>query len=111
MLTSLRSPYSEIVPPRSVINTANFVSPKHLASYLHYLDSHDEAYLSYFWWREYYDITFKGWTAGVCELCRKLHDEEEPQRVVEDVEEWWYSGRCIDRLGGQDFYEDFSAYR
>lgn len=44
--------YSKFAPDHSYINVLDYDSPRDLANYLLYLDSHPEDYLSYFWWRE-----------------------------------------------------------
>ena len=40
--------YSAFAPPHSLINVADYESPKQLADYLTYLDGNDTAYNEYF---------------------------------------------------------------
>ncbi len=82
-------PYSDVTPPHSVIDTANFESPKKLAEYLIWLDKHPEEYLSYFWWKDYYEVESSGLKLAACELCRKLHSETEEPAVYNDLYQWW----------------------
>ncbi len=78
--------YSEVAPPHSYINVKDFATPKDLVDYMRYLDRHDEAYISYFWWKPHYkvvtgeDRTFSDVpeTLSVCEMCRRLHDPQDP---------------------------------
>ena len=46
----------KIAPPHSYIDVRDFKSPKHLADYLLYLDKNHTAYMSYFKWKEHYDV-------------------------------------------------------
>ncbi len=66
-----------------------------LAAHLRHLDKNDVEYLSYFWWRRYYHpapARLGGTALGMCELCRMLNDPNQPDKVLDDVEEWWWKG-------------------
>ena len=66
--------YSRVTPPKSVINVKDFASPKDLADYLRYLDSHDDAFLEYLQWKRRYSIKNVGFPSGLCDLCGLLND-------------------------------------
>ena len=64
---------STILPPGSYINALDFSSPKDLAEYLRYLDTHEEEYLKYFEWKRNYLLEDVFFSQMLCEACAKLH--------------------------------------
>ena len=86
--------YSELFPPHSLINALNFESPRHLAEYLHYLDSHDDEYLSYFWWHDYYVAKPYPTKAVFCKLCEMLNDPDQPTQAYQNMHSWFREGKC-----------------
>ena len=92
--------YSAITPPHSVINVLDYSEPRHLASYLWKLMDNETLYLSYFWWKEFYEVTqLEEWNKNnltflpsYCRLCRMLNDPQEPPRIVENLKGWWSTG-------------------
>ena len=52
-------PSSAIAPPHSYIDASEFESPAALARYLKLLDSDDARFNEYFWWRDFYERSFK----------------------------------------------------
>lgn len=105
--------YSAITPPHSVINAEDFTEPKYLAAYLKHLMADETEYLSFFWWKDYYDINANtkitgniasvpdvgvgtmssklGLQPSFCKLCEMLNDPEQPPKVV-DLSTWWLKG-------------------
>ncbi len=84
-------PYNNgVSPPHSVINIADFDSPKELAEYLLWLDKNPKEYLSYFWWHDYYEIQSRKMMRiqAACEICRKLHTETE-KSTENNLYDWW----------------------
>ncbi|KAK2145931.1 hypothetical protein LSH36_646g01058 [Paralvinella palmiformis] len=80
--------YSEILPPHSFIDVRDFESPAQMASYLHYLNNNDTAYLEYFAWKRDYEVRKVEPYEVFCRLCQLLH--EESQLLIDfDLEEWW----------------------
>lgn len=83
------------------------------------MSDHDE-YLSYFWWRDKYRAVESGKdflsvyirefgyisnylflsdrkfsSRAMCELCRKLNDPQEPEKVIQDLVPYFpYIGKC-----------------
>ncbi len=90
-------PYDNgFTPPHSVINFADFNSPYELAQHLLWLDKHQEEYLSYFWWTDYYTVSPPPKKTVACELCKKLHSKTEKRTVYTDIYKWWVEyGECI----------------
>ncbi len=83
-------PYNNgITPPHSVIDFEDFDSPRELAQYLLWLDEHPEEYLSYFWWKDYYEAKPGSARRVACEICRKLHSQAEPRSVYKNLYKWW----------------------
>ena len=83
--------YSQIAPPHSYIDVFDFDSPKKLASFLHMLDKNDTEYLSYFWWRDHYQVISDALLErSFCDLCAKLHEDVHP-KTYSDFRKWWHS--------------------
>lgn len=59
--------YSKFLPPKSYINAQHFNTTKELADFLIALSKDQEEYLSYFWWRDHYDIVGGHMYADVCQ--------------------------------------------
>ena len=97
VLSSNVSTYSAHAPPHSYISAADFPGPAALAAHLLHLNRTPAAYLSYFWWREHYDVVIGTPYEGMCALCRRLHLRERGRSVVEDLEGFWDKGRCEGR--------------
>ncbi len=93
-----RGRYAEVAPPHSHLNVEDYDSPKALAEHLLYLDQNPAEYLSYFWWRDRYravnSVAQKA--ASMCRLCQMLNDPDEPEKVVSDLEDWWWKkSKCV----------------
>ena len=84
--------HSIIAPPHSYISADDFSSPKALAEYLSWLSGNPEEYLSYFWWKDYYDIVESA-PHILCQLCKRLH-RPQPPTVIKDFKAFWETGRC-----------------
>ena len=69
----------------------SFGSPKNLAKYLKSMT--DEEYLSYFWWKDLYEVT-QSKSESFCKLCEMLNDESQPHNVYDDLGSWWRRGTC-----------------
>ena len=69
--------YTEAAPPHSIINVADFKSPKHLAEHLNMLSSNKDEYVKYLTWKMRYSLVRKGGMlkTGMCKLCKLLHNE------------------------------------
>ncbi len=85
-----------MAPPHSFISVKDFATPKDLVDYIKYLDGNNEAYVSYFWWKSHYEVVigssyqtynYAPETLTVCEMCRRLHDPNEPPSQVAGFEE------------------------
>ncbi|KAF5291716.1 hypothetical protein FQR65_LT11409 [Abscondita terminalis] len=77
--------YLQVAPKNSFIHVNDFKNPKELADYLHFLDTHDAEYNSYFKWKgtgEFINTYF--W----CRLCALLHATI-PEQSYKDVDNWW----------------------
>lgn len=82
--------YSKIAPQHSYINVKDFKSPKHLANYIKYLISNEDAYLDYFWWRMFYSLgpLVKDRNTAVCQMCQMLHEGKVRSKSY-DMMSWW----------------------
>ncbi|KAI9558733.1 hypothetical protein GHT06_015522 [Daphnia sinensis] len=90
--------YSAIAPHHSYINVLDFETPEKLAQYLRFLDENDMFYNEYFWWKEHYQVEAgvdQMARHGFCDLCKKLHQEEEVIKYYPElISEWHPSTQC-----------------
>jgi alpha-1,3-fucosyltransferase len=111
VITLGQANYSEIAPPHSFIDIFDFDSAKTLANYIHELDQDDGEYLSYFWWKDHYQVQhpytgisgskMNNFGRSMCHLCEKLHDDTEPNKVYDNMYQWWRGdAQCGKRLPG-----------
>lgn len=83
--------YCRIAPPHSFINALDYDSPKALADFLLRLDKNDTEYLSYFWWKDHYNVVSQDLAMrSFCDLCAKLNEDVEPHSYP-DFKEWWHT--------------------
>ena len=77
--------YSKIVPPRSVINVANFESPRALGNYLNFLANNPMEYGAYVTWKRAYreSPTIPRVT---CQICNMLNQN---QPSIRSLKSWW----------------------
>ena len=78
-------------PIHSAINALDYKSPHKLTKYLELLSIDDALYASYFWWREYYEVRNRAEdrAQAYCDLCEKLNNPSEPQKIYHDMNKWW----------------------
>ena len=79
--------YSDILPPHSYIDVADFPSPKDLADYLILLSVNEALYNAYFEWQKYLKITTYG--PQVCELCEYLNRYVGVGRIYTRLDLFW----------------------
>lgn len=82
--------YSAVAPPFSYINARDFKSARQLADYLKKLDSDDDLYQQYFWWKPHYRIRnhVQDLRLSMCGLCARLH-KDSGVKIYRDLEKWW----------------------
>ena len=89
--------YSRIAPPNSYIDARQFKGPKQLADYLMALDANDALYNDYFVWKNDYIVESgqeKMVLNGFCDLCRKLHQDNEPKIYTKLLNDWLPENQC-----------------
>ena len=105
-----REDYKAAAPPHSYIHVEDYLSPQHLASYLHTLDKNETLYNNYFRWKTVGEfINTKFW----CRMCAMLHDESMPAHHYANIEQWWRpNGTCtLDRWDNpSDHINDWKKY-
>lgn len=82
--------YSSVAPPHSVINVEDFATVEDLANYLKDLEKDVDRYRQYFQWKKDYYIE-NGIDTAVCKLCDMLNNPNQPAKVYENIQEWWFS--------------------
>ena len=91
--------YSRIAPPHSFIDARQF-KPKQLAEYLLRLDQNEILYNEYFWWKKHYVVEAgeaQMARYGFCDLCRKLHHDNESKVYSPHMIYKWFSlkDQCV----------------
>ena len=81
----------KLMIPRTYINILDFKNARSLAEYLKYLDKNDTAYNEFFWYKKHYKI-FKPLQS--CQLCRKLHEENQKPKVTDLFSYWNRDTNC-----------------
>ncbi|ELU02470.1 hypothetical protein CAPTEDRAFT_25043, partial [Capitella teleta] len=81
--------YSNIMPPGTFIDVRDYRDPKDLASYLKYLDKHDEIYDRMLNKKRALKPIFKDYLPYECRLCKHLHDNYNRQERVFDIARYW----------------------
>lgn len=90
--------YSLVAPPHSYINALSFKDTVQLAHYLRTVAANYSLYKSYFEWKEQYYIPPP--FPLICELCRKLHlNNEVNRKVYHDISAWWVEDSKCQRWG------------
>lgn len=84
---------NRFLPPHSYIDVRDFKSVKELTDYLIFLEHNLEEYLSYFWWKEYYEVII---ARSYCKTCQKLNlmNRKRPNTAYPDLEKWYKKDRC-----------------
>ncbi|XP_062265155.1 4-galactosyl-N-acetylglucosaminide 3-alpha-L-fucosyltransferase 9 isoform X4 [Platichthys flesus] len=91
-----RENYEQFLPNGSFIHINDFPDAKGLAEFLQRLDKDHEAYMSYFEWRKYYEVTAHLLTTSnefihpVCLACDHIAKYKE-YHVVNDLYGWYFS--------------------
>lgn len=83
--------YSKVAPPGTVINAADFNSPKSLADYLHYVGSNRRLYVNYL--KKKADYMVYGHDEmqqkSYCELCGWLNNLDSHRQSYPRIDNWW----------------------
>lgn len=82
--------FSKILPPNSYID-ATKMSVGELAEKLKSTMLNATEYLSYFWWKDFYRLTYRTDPENhpFCKLCEMLHDPNVPPKQYKDFKHWW----------------------
>lgn len=80
--------YETLLPKKSFINALNFETSSQLGQFLIRLAKDAKEYNSYFDWRSHYELDHYDHYA--CQICRKLHDDSQPVKVWNNLEDWWF---------------------
>ena len=87
--------YNKLLPPDSFLHVDNFTNVRHLVEHIQFLDSNDNAYERYHYWRKRYEIvpllpdTPNNVNLWVCDLCKKINDPSKP--AYESISSVWNS--------------------
>ncbi|ELU14611.1 hypothetical protein CAPTEDRAFT_65003, partial [Capitella teleta] len=83
--------YSNILPPKSFIDVADYRDPKELAAILHHLDENDDEYNEYVArWRSIECLAWKRpFMPWHCTICQGLHQLKGRRQQVHDLTAFW----------------------
>lgn len=82
--------YASMLPERTYLSVADFLSPKALASYLKYLDEHHEIYNDYMRRKVATEIKVSGNEDPYhCRLCHYLHVHRFQPQIIKDIVRFW----------------------
>lgn len=84
--------YAKFLPKKSYIDIMDHRSPRELAKFLTHLTRHPTEYLTYFAWKEHYEM--QPITYPFCALCKRLNKREEKWKSYSDFTNWWYKDQC-----------------
>ena len=87
--------YDKIAPNNTVIDVADYNSPKELAAYLKHLMNSEELYIEYLKTKDnYYAETLGSQSQrAYCQLCSMLHDPDRYRNIYYSVGDWFLSPR------------------
>ncbi|XP_047483693.1 alpha-(1,3)-fucosyltransferase C-like [Penaeus chinensis] len=82
--------YSHFLPPNSYINAREY-QPRELALLLRQLQASPRDYARFHLWRAFWRATLR---PSLCELCLKIHNDDEVS-TLRNIPDWWRDvGRC-----------------
>ncbi|CAF2080545.1 unnamed protein product [Rotaria magnacalcarata] len=83
--------------PNSFIDANQFSSPENLGRFLIELVKNSTLYDSYFKWANEYELVVPDENDYLCELCKKLNDPNEPNKVYDSMKKWLYDDATCQR--------------
>ena len=97
--------FTEMSPPHSSINVLDFTSAKALVKYLKKVDSNDNLFAEYFWWKDFYVVrqSPEDGAQAYCDLCARLNSPDSPKKVYNDMFDWWVTKSHCKKLRDKVF--------
>ena len=91
-----KSDYSKIAPPKSFLHIDDYEKPGDLMQELRRLSEDREAYESYFWWRDFYEVQTDFDLETQCQLCDIINDDSfESINDYSNLDTYWNTCRVI----------------
>ena len=90
MIPIVFSKNSNLYIPNSFIDANLFSSPEDLGQFLIQLVKNATAYESYFKWKDEYEIIIPDEYDYLCQLCNKLNNPQESQKIYDSMKKWLY---------------------
>ena len=104
-----KSDYDKVAPPHSFIHVDDFDTIEDLSKHLTHLSNNPEAYSSYFWWQEHYEVlsVYDTQWDSFCKLCEALNhykngdlDTKAEAKKYEEFHKYWNApGVCRPPVG------------
>jgi hypothetical protein len=90
MIPIVYSKSPQLYIPNSYIDANQFSSPEELGEFLIQLVKNTTAYDSYFQWKNEYELIIPDEYDYLCELCNKLNNPNEPNKIYDSMKKWLY---------------------
>jgi hypothetical protein len=90
MIPIVFSQSTHLYIPNSFIDANQFSSPEDLGQYLIKLVLNTTAYDEYFQWKNEYELVIPDENDYLCDLCKKLNDPYEPDKIYGSMKKWLY---------------------
>jgi alpha-1,3-fucosyltransferase len=91
---------SLFAPPKSYIDANDFENVEALVKYLKYLIDNPREYLKYFWWKQHYYVKpHPIYPYMMCDLCKKLNDEDfmTQKHKYTEIYDWYSAGKMCNQ--------------
>ena len=91
-----------VLPPGSFIDASQFPQVSALVKYVNKVGKHPRMYNNFFKWRAKWSFRIISEAEGqilfpddyFCPLCKKLHDNGEPLKIIKELQQWYEQQKC-----------------
>jgi hypothetical protein len=82
--------YSIFSPPKSYINTEDFLSIEQLSKYLEMVEKDKNLQRNFLHWKKHYKSSYpiENWRNNLCNICQRLNNPMKYSRIYDDIYKW-----------------------